>query len=96
MYTHIYTHTNTHTSTHTHTYAQHTSTHTMYTHKYAAIHKNGREGLVFRILGRVGNLVIKRLHLNNLKDRGNVICEPSKPNATTGPCDMTLSKMSLK
>jgi len=70
----ILTHTNTHTNTHTRTYAHiqthiqtriqtHMQTHIhahmhTYKHMHAAIRKNGWEGLVFPVLGRVRHLVI--------------------------------------
>src|SRR6218665_383566 len=66
----VLTHTNTHTNTHTRTYAHiqthiqtriqtHVQTHIhahmhTYKHMHAAIRKNGREGLVFPVPGRVG------------------------------------------
>jgi len=58
--THINTHTNSHTNTHIQKHIQthiHAHVHT-YKHIHAAIRKNGREGLVFPVLGRVGHLVM--------------------------------------
>jgi len=62
--THTSTHTctNTHTNTYKHTY-KHTNKHIhahmhTYKHIHAAIRNNGREGLVFPVLGWVGHLVI--------------------------------------
>src|SRR6218665_1926710 len=47
----------THTSTYTAAILTHTNTHTdTYKHIHAAKRKNGREGLVFPVVGRVGHL----------------------------------------
>src|SRR6218665_415740 len=57
MQTYMHTYMHTYNDTYKHTY-MHTNKHT-YTHLHAAICKNGREGLIFPVLGRVGLLVTK-------------------------------------
>jgi len=53
-YKHTYKHTYRHTYKHTYTHIQ-AHMHT-YKHTHAAIRKNGREGLVFPVVGQVGHL----------------------------------------
>src|SRR6218665_848122 len=86
--THTYAHIQAHILTYTHRYKPHTYTHIQthtntYKHTYAHIHaatcKNGRQGLVFLVLGWVGLLVYIQYNICKLDSSSSWLFSADRP-----------------